>query len=175
MRVRAGPLLPFAGFGGVCLRDLLGRQRRRHTSESSFDGTEVAGVGPALDLQHRRLTEDGVVSVARVRVAAHPLWLTATALRLDGLEHVGHLSRVVAGTGEDLRAQEIRLALILPPVLQEVGAQSELRALGNDGAGGAADDRAQDLSRERADLKALALGGLRGAVTEGHVGDSRVP
>ena len=76
------------------------------------------------------------------------------------------LPRVVAGARHDLRAEQVGLALVLAAVLQEVGAEPELRSLRDDAAGGAADDRAEDLAGDRADLKLLRLGRLRGAVTQ---------
>ena len=115
--------------------------------------------------------DDGVVAVARVRVAAQPLRAAAAALLLDRLEHVGHLARVVPGARHDLRAHQVGLPLVLAAVLQEVGTEAELRALRDHGAGGAADDRAEDLTRNRANLELLALGRLRRAVAKRDVGD----
>ena len=132
---------------------------------------ELPGVAIALDAQHRGFPVDRVVAVARVGVAAHPLRAAAAALRLDRLEHVGHLARVVAGARHDLRAQEVGLPLVLAAVLQEVGAEAELRALRDHAAGGAADDRAENLTGNRADLELLALGRLRRAVPKRDVGD----
>jgi hypothetical protein len=125
-----------------------------------------------LNLQERRLAEDRVVAVTRVRVTAHPLRLaTAAALGFDGLEHVGHLPRVVAGPCQDLCAKKIRLSLVFPSEFQEVRAQSKLGSLGDEAACRAADHGAHDLSRERAELKALTLGRLRRAMAERDMGD----
>ena len=99
-------------------------------------------------------------------MAAQPLGSAAAALLLDRLEHVGHLARVVAGARHDLRAQQVGLPLVLAAVLQEVGAEAELRALRDDAAGRAADDGAENLAGDGADLELLTLGGLRGAVAK---------
>ena len=97
---------------------------------------------------------------------AQELRTAATALLLDGLEHTRHLTRVVAGARHHLRTEEVGLALVLAAVLQEVGAQPDLRPLGDHRTGAPADDRAQHLPGERAELELLARGRLRGAVPQ---------
>ena len=67
--------------------------------------------------------------------------------------------------------EQIGLPLVLAAVLEEVGAEPELRSLRDDAAGRAADDRAENLAGYRADLEFLPLGRLRGAVTKRDVGD----
>ena len=104
-------------------------------------------------------------------MAAQPLWPAASALRLDGLEHVRHVKRGVAGARHHLGAENVRLRLVLAAVLQEIGAEPELRALGNNAPRRPADDRAEHLAGNRADLELLALGSLRRAVAESHVRD----
>ena len=102
-------------------------------------------------------------------MVAEPLRRGAPVLLLDRPEHVRHLPRVVSGARHDLRAEQVRLALVLAPVLQEVDAQADLRPLGDDAAGAAADDRPEHLTGDGADLKLLSLRRLRGSVTENHV------
>ena len=55
--------------------------------------------------------------------------------------------------------------------LHEVGAEPDLRPLGDHGAGSAADHRSHNLARERAELKLLALGRLCGTVPQHDVAD----
>ena len=81
----------------------------------------------------------------------------ARPLLLDRLEHGGHRARVVAGGRHDLRAEDVGLLLVLAAVAQERRAEAELRALRDDAAGGAADDRADDRARQGADLVGWAL------------------
>ena len=102
-------------------------------------------------------------------MVAEPLRRRVPILLLDRTEHVRHLPRVVSGTRHDLRAEQVCLALVLAPVLQEVDTQADLRALRNDAAGAAADNRTEDLTGDSADLKLLSLRRLRGSVPENHV------
>ena len=69
------------------------------------------------------------------------------------------------------RAEEIGLPFVLPPVLQEVRAEAELRSLRDDAARRAADDGPEDLSGNGADLEFLTFGGLRRAVPQHDVAD----
>ena len=112
-------------------------------------------------------------AVARVRVAAQPLRSSAPALLLDPFEHPGQIARVVAGARHDLRPEEVGLALVVAAVFQHQGAETELRPICDDGAGGSADDGAGDGAGQCAELnpRALRLGDVRGAVTEEHVGE----
>ena len=123
----------------------------------------------AFHLQRFGFAQNRLVAVAGIRMVAQPLRRRAPVLLLDGPEHVRHLPRVVAGTRHDLRAEQVRLALVLAPVLQEVDTQADLRPLRDDAAGAAADNRPQHLTGDGADLKLLAFRRLHGAVPENHV------
>jgi hypothetical protein len=105
-------------------------------------------------------------AVARVRVIAQPLWTAAAALRGECSKHVRHALRVVAGTRHQLHAENVGLALVLTAELHEVGADAEVRSLRDDAAGGAADDRAEHLASNRADLVLRGFGRLCGAVAQ---------
>ena len=84
---------------------------------------------------------------------AQPLRAAAATLACDGLEHVGHLARIVAGTCHDLRAKQVRFALVLTAVFEEVRAKTELRTLRDHAASAAANNRSQYLPGDRAKLK----------------------
>ena len=130
--------------------------------------------GPAagvLDLEHLRFTVDRLHAVARIRVVAQELRSAAATLFLDRLEHAGHRPRVVPRPGHDLRPEQVGLALVLTAVLQEHGAEPELRALRDDRTGPSADHRAEHLAGEGAELELLPLGRLGRAVAQGHVRD----
>ena len=131
-----------------------------------MDRGQLTARAAPLDAQHLRFAVDGLHAVSRVRVIAQELRTAATALLLDGLEHARHLARVVAGARHHLRTEEVGLALVFAAVLQEVGAEPDLRSLGDDGTGAPADDGAKHLPGERAELELLALGRLRGAVPQ---------
>jgi hypothetical protein len=105
-------------------------------------------------------------------VRAQPLRSARTAaLLLDGAEHVRHAPRVVTGPRHDLRAEQVGLAFVFTAVLQEIRAEPEVGALSDDVAGGAADDGAENLAGDSADLEFLRLGRLRGPVAERDVRD----
>ena len=72
---------------------------------------------------------DRLHAVAGIRVIAQPLRSSAASLSLDGFEHVRHLARVVARARHDLRAQQIGLPFVFATVLEEVGAETDLRSL----------------------------------------------
>ena len=97
-------------------------------------------------------------------MAAQPLRPASASFALNRLEHAGHGSRIVTGTRHQLRAEEVRLPFVLAAVLQEVSTEAELGALRNDRAGSAADDGAENLSGDGADLKFLSFGRLRSSV-----------
>ena len=123
----------------------------------------------AFHLQHFGFAQNGLVAIAGIRMVAQPLRRRAAVLLLDRPEHVRHLARVVAGPRHDLRAEQVRLALVLAPVFHKVDAQADLRPLGDDTAGTAADDCPEHLPGDRADLKLLSLRRLHGSVAENHV------
>ena len=102
-------------------------------------------------------------------MVAQPLRSTIPSLPFDRLEHARHLPRVVSGPRHDLCAKEIRLPLVLATVLQKVGAEADLRPLGDHAACAAADDGAEDLPGHRANLKLLPLRRLRRAVAQDDV------
>ena len=66
---------------------------------------------------------------------AQPLGSAVAAASRDGLEHVGHLPRIVSGACHDLRAKQVRFALVATAVLHEVRAEANLRPLGDRAAG----------------------------------------
>jgi hypothetical protein len=102
-------------------------------------------------------------------VAAHPLGAAAAAFLFDRLEHVGHLTRVVSRTGQNLRAEDVGLPLVLAAVLHQLETGAHLRAGRQHLAEAAAEDRAGNLADRRADRPLLARGRLGGAVTQRHV------
>ena len=88
---------------------------------------------------------------------------------LNRLEHPPEIARIVAGARHDLRAEEIRLLLVLAAVLQQPRAEAELAALRDQLAPPAADDRASDGAGELSELEALRLRRVGGAVAQEHV------
>src|SRR5688500_14752204 len=102
-------------------------------------------------------------------MAAQPFRSAVPPLTLDRLEHARHLARVVSGAGHDLCAQQIGLALELATELEEVSAGGELRAFGDHRARAAAENGAEHLPGNRADLELLASRRLHRAVPQDHV------
>src|SRR5690349_22346419 len=97
-----------------------------------------------VDLERLGLAGDVLVAIAWVRVVAQPLRTAGTALGLDGLEHVRHVARVVAGAGHDLCALDVRLFLVLSTEPQERRTDPELSALCDDASPPSADDGPED-------------------------------
>ena len=116
-----------------------------------------------------RFPGDVVVPIAGIGVIAEPLRPAAPALLLDGLEHVRHVARIVAGARHHVRALEVGLFLELAAEPQERRAEPELRALRDDLAPSAADDRPEDGARDFAHLIFRRFARLGGAVPQDHV------
>ena len=116
-----------------------------------------------------RLLLDALVAIGRVRVVAQKLRPARAALLLDGAKHVREVNRIVAGARHDLRTEHVGLRLILATELQKIDADRGLRALPEDRAGRAADDRASDCADAGEDRILLRFGGLRRAVAQGDV------
>src|SRR6185295_828508 len=130
-----------------------------------MDGVECRSrVRCTGDLQRFGFADDGVVTIAWIRMIAQKLGTAISALLLDRPEHVGHLPWLVAGACHDLRAEQVRLAFVFAAVLQKVSAEAELRPLRDDRALRPADNRSDDLAGQRAELEFLRLGRLQRAM-----------
>ena len=148
------------------------RQRREQTARLR----ELGGVHLARhDLQHRGFLRDVRRAVARIGVAAQPLRPAAARFLLNRLEHAAEIARVVARTRHDLRAQQVGLLFVLAAVLEEHRAEAELAAFGDELSPSAADHRAGDRPCQLAELEALRLGRVGGAVAQQRRGSTRAP
>src|SRR5205807_7003854 len=143
----------------------------RVAAQTRLHVAELRGVAPRArrDAKHRSLLHDVLVAVAGIWVVAQPLRAATAALRLDLLEHLGEVARVVACARHDLRAEQVGLLLVSTAVLERAESEADLTRAADDLTDAAADDRARYLSEHRADLVLLRLCGLRGDVAKGHV------
>ena len=146
------------------------RRCRRHVGETSANRFKRrARIRSSVDPKRSRLAVDSGVPVAWIGVIAQPLRTAASALPLDSAEHVRHLPRIVASTGHDLRAQQIRFTFVLAAVLHEICAETDLRSLRDDLPGSAADDGPEHLTGDRAELKLLGFCRLQSPMAQDHV------
>ncbi len=147
--------------------DGAGEQR----SEMCLDTLERPCVSrtAVLDVQRRSFLIDVFVAIPGVRVVAQPLRSARAALLLDRPEHVGHIARVVPGARHDVGPEQVGLSLELSTESQEGRAETELRALCDDGTRATADDRPQNRAGDLPHRVRRGLRLLRRAMTQRHV------
>src|SRR5205807_7430827 len=105
------------------------------------------------------------VTVCRTGVIAEPT-ATATTLGFDRAKHVGEIARVIAGVRHNARAKNVCFGLIFAAEPQE---RNGYRSLGGLPCSRPSEDRSQNAGNACAHRVLLRLGGLRRAVTQGHV------
>ena len=110
---------------------LLHRRSARHAAQARLHALKLPRIlnRVLINAQQLRFARDGVITIARIRVAAHPFWTTAaSALTLDGLKHLRQIARVVSGTRQSF-APECLPAFLIARTFQKVCAASPLRTL----------------------------------------------
>ena len=99
-------------------------------------------------------------------MTAKPAAAAAATLCLDSLKHPRQVAWIVAGSGHDLRPEDVCLSLILTAIFQRARAKTNLTSSADNRARHTANDRAGNLPQHRSDLKLLRLGSLRRCVTK---------
>ncbi len=155
---------------GAATFDVGHRSRRRQAGEELLRLPEFFRV----DLARRHLQRVGFLgdirgTIAWIGMAAQPLGAARARFLLDRFEHPPEVARVVAGARHDLRAEEIRLLLVVAAVLEHRRAEAEAAAFRNHLPPTAADDSAGDGAGKLSQLEALGLCRVRGAMAEQHV------